>query len=79
MVGKIVILVIGFFLLIKGADFLLKGARKFAEITNDYVTFKNPKYIIANNLSEITVDTRENLLGSLGREIKINFDDKLKD
>ena len=65
MVGKIVILVIGFFLLIKGADFLLKGARKFAEIT------KVPEIVvgivlvgIGTSLPEIILTIKSSISGN---------------
>lgn len=65
MVEKIIIFVIGFFLLIKGADFLLKGARRFAEIT------KIPELIvgivlvsIGTSLPEVILTIKSSLSGN---------------
>ena len=65
MAAKIVLLIVGFFLLIKGADLLLKGARKFAEIT------KVPELIvgillvsIGTSLPEIILTIKSSLTGN---------------
>ena len=65
MLAKIISLLLGFFLLIKGADILLKGARKFSEIT------KVPELIvgvvlvgIGTSLPEIILTIKSSLTGN---------------